>query len=234
MAIHFAQLQNFALAGSGASLGATSITLKSMKDIDGNALSMATAFGTIGFGTLEPGNSTQEEQISFTGLVNNANGTTTLTGVSSVLFISPYTATSGLLKTHPGSTTFIISNTSGFYNQFILSGAGPYSFRFQKRVVTTTQSATPIINTDNTDVANITGLAQDITSMTTNLTGTPNPYDTLFVCITDDGTPRVVSWGAKFEPSLIALPTLTTTATLLIVGFLWNSVTSKWRIVGVV
>ncbi len=45
--------------------------------------------------------------------------------------------------------------------------------RVTKRVSTVTQSATPTINTDNMDVASITGLAQAITSMTTNLSGTP-------------------------------------------------------------
>ncbi len=87
-----------------------------MLGIDGDALTMSGDFGTIGFGTLEPGNSTLEEQISFTGLTNNSNGTTTLTGISSVSFVYPYTKTSGLLKTHAGSTTFVISNTSGFYD----------------------------------------------------------------------------------------------------------------------
>jgi hypothetical protein len=113
----FAQLQPYSLAGSGAIIGATSITLKSMLDIDGNALSMAGTFGDIGYGTIEPGNGDQEEQISFTGLVNNANGTVTLTGVKNVQFVYPYTETSGLAKTHPGSSVFVISNTSGFYNQ---------------------------------------------------------------------------------------------------------------------
>lgn len=113
----FAQLQTFYLAGGGASIGDTSITLQSMTDIDGNALSMSGTFGTKGFGTLEAGNGNLEEQTSFTGLTNNTNGTVTLTGVSNVLFLFPYTETSGLLKTHAGSATFIISNTSGFYNE---------------------------------------------------------------------------------------------------------------------
>lgn len=112
----FAQLQNFSLAGAGAVSGATSITLKSFKTIDGVNLAM-TDFGTIAFGTLEPGNGTAEEQISFTGVTQNSNGTATLTGVSSVLFLSPYTASSGLAKTHAGSTIFVISNTSGFYDR---------------------------------------------------------------------------------------------------------------------
>lgn len=113
----YVQVQDFSLAGAGAVAGATSIILKSFTTIDGALLTM-TDFGAIGFGTLEPGNGTQEEQISFTGVTQNANGTATLTGVSTVLFVDPYTATSGLAKTHPGSTPFIISNTAGFYNKF--------------------------------------------------------------------------------------------------------------------
>lgn len=117
--LKFVQAQNFSLAGSGAVIGATTIILKSFAGIDGALLTM-TDFGSIGFGTLEPGNGTLEEQISFTGVTQNSNGTATLTGVSSVIFIAPYTQTSGLLKTHAGSTTFVISNTAGFYDE--LSG----------------------------------------------------------------------------------------------------------------
>lgn len=113
---NYAQLDPFALSGAGASLGDTSITLKSFQTIDGVNLAMSD-FGSIGFGTLDPGNGALEEQISFTGVVQNANGTATLSGVHSIAFLTPYTSTSGLAKTHAGSTTFVISNTSGFYNQ---------------------------------------------------------------------------------------------------------------------
>lgn len=112
------QAQSFALAGAGAIIGATSITLKSFAGIDGAPLVMAN-FGSVGYGTLEPGNGELEEQISFTGVVQNANGTATLTGIKNVLFIYPYTETSGLAKTHAGSTEFVLSNTSAFYAQFI-------------------------------------------------------------------------------------------------------------------
>ena len=101
--------------------------------------------------------------------------------------------------------------------------------RFTRRVVTVTQSATPAINTDNTDVASITGLAQAITSFTTNLTGTPVDGDMLIVRITDDGTARAITWGAKFEASTIALPTTTVISTMLTVGFIWNTASLKWR-----
>lgn len=76
-----------------------------------------TDFGTKGFMTLEPNAGTQEEQISFSGITQNANGTATLTGVKSVLFVAPYTETSGLAKTHAGGSPAIVSNTSGFYNE---------------------------------------------------------------------------------------------------------------------
>lgn len=113
----FLQTQPYSLAGSGAIIGATSIILKSMTDIDGNLVVFATSFGTKGFATIQPGQGISEEQISFTGITQNSNGTATLTGVSSVTFGYPYTATSGLMKTHAGSTSLIISNTSGFYDE---------------------------------------------------------------------------------------------------------------------
>lgn len=101
--------------------------------------------------------------------------------------------------------------------------------RIIKRVVTVTEAATPAINTDNTDVAVITGLAQAITSMTTGLTGTPVDGDTLVIKITDDGTGRAITWGAKFESSTVTLPLTTVLSTMLTVGFEWNTVTGKWR-----
>lgn len=103
--------------------------------------------------------------------------------------------------------------------------------RVTKRAPAITQSATPVINTDNTDVAHITGLAQAITSMTSSLTGTPVEGDTLRIDITDNGTARAITWGASFEASTVALPTTTVISTRLDVGFVWNTVTTKWRCV---
>lgn len=118
------QNQPTSLAGAGNSIGDTTLILSSFLAIDGTTPLTMAMFGSKGFATLEPGNGTNEEQMSFTGITQNANGTATLTGISTVLFISPYTETSGLTKTHPGGSQFVISNTSGFYNQFaILSDA---------------------------------------------------------------------------------------------------------------
>lgn len=103
--------------------------------------------------------------------------------------------------------------------------------RITRRVVTVTQAATPTINTDNTDVASITGLAQAITSMTTNLSGTPAAGESVIIEITDNGTARAITWGTSFEASTVALPTTTVISAKLTVGFFWNSATSKWRCV---
>lgn len=115
--LKYAQLQPFTLAGSGISIGATTITLTSFLSIDGAPLTMAD-FGTIGYGTLEPNSFQQEEQISFTGITQNLNGSATLTGVKNVDFLYPYTETAGVTKSHAGGVAFVITNTSGFYNTF--------------------------------------------------------------------------------------------------------------------
>jgi hypothetical protein len=128
----YVQAQPFFLAGAGVIVGGSTVTLTSFAQIDGTLLTMAD-FGTIGFGTVEPGNGANEEQICFTGVSQNANGTATLTGVSSVSFVSPYTKTANFQKNHVGGTTFVISNTSGFYDNLVSKNddetiAGIYTF----------------------------------------------------------------------------------------------------------
>lgn len=107
--------------------------------------------------------------------------------------------------------------------------------RIQKLSTTTAGAgATPTINTDTTAYVDFTALAAAITSMTTNLSGTPSRGDTLWVSFTDNGTARAIAWGASFEASTVALPTTTVISTRLDVGFIWNVVTGKWRCVGAV
>lgn len=112
----FVQNQPSTVAGAGSSIGDTTIVLSSFVQIDGTPLTM-TDFGSVGFGTLEPGNGIQEEQICWTGITQNSNGTATLTGLKSVLTVSPYTQTSGLQTSHAGGVQFVVSNTAGFYDK---------------------------------------------------------------------------------------------------------------------
>ena len=99
------------------------------------------------------------------------------------------------------------------------------------RVTTEASSATPTINTDNCDAHSITALATDITSMTTNLSGTPTDFQKLIIRIKDDGTEREIAWGDSFEANGVDLPTTTTDSKLLTVGFIYNG--SKWGCVAV-
>ncbi len=102
--------------------------------------------------------------------------------------------------------------------------------RVTPRVSTTTSSATPTINTDNVDIYGLTAQAADITSFTTNLSGTPTDGQKLWIYIVGTAA-RAITWGASFEASTVALPTTTVTTNRLDVGFVWNAATSKWRCV---
>lgn len=111
--------------------------------------------------------------------------------------------------------------------------SAPTQARLVPRTGTTTSSATPTINTDTVDNYDITALSTAITSMTTNLSGTPTTDQTLWISFTDNGTARAITWGTSFEASTVALPTTTVISTRLDVGFVWNAVTTKWRCVAV-
>lgn len=102
--------------------------------------------------------------------------------------------------------------------------------RITKRVGTTTSSATPTINTDNVDYYSLTAQTADITSFTTNLSGTPTDAQTLWISITGTAA-RAITWGSSFESSTVTLPTTTVSTDRLDVGFVWNASTSKWRCV---
>jgi hypothetical protein len=100
--------------------------------------------------------------------------------------------------------------------------------RVTPRVSTTTSSATPTINTDSVDVYGLTAQAVDITSFSTNLSGTPTDGQLLRIYIVGTAA-RAITWGASFEASTTPLPTTTVTTNRLDVGFVWNAATSKWR-----
>ena len=115
----FVQAQSFQLQASGASAGDTSIVVQSFKYPDGTTNIVTADLGDQCYGTIEPNNGAQEEAIQFTGVTQNAGGTATLTGVSSVGFKYPYTVTSGLAKSHAGGVTFILSNDAALYGNLV-------------------------------------------------------------------------------------------------------------------
>lgn len=106
--------------------------------------------------------------------------------------------------------------------------------RVNPRTTTEISSATPTINTDNTDIHTITALATDITSFTTNLSGTPVNGQKLIIRILDDGTARAITWGASFASRGATLPTTTVLSKYQYNGFIYNSTTSTWDLVATV
>jgi len=106
------------------------------------------------------------------------------------------------------------------------------STRITPRVSTIASAAQPTINTDTTDQFGLTAQAVDITSFTTNLSGTPTNGQKLWIYIVGTAA-RAITWGASFESSTATLPTTTVTTNRLDVGFVWNVATSKWRCVAV-
>ncbi len=100
--------------------------------------------------------------------------------------------------------------------------------RITKRVVTVTVAAAPAINIDNGDIFTITSQNAAITSMTTNLTGTPTSGQKIIIEILDDGTARAITWGASFASGPATLPTTTILSKWLYVGFEYSSSRSKW------
>jgi len=153
--------------------------------------------------------------LGWTGTLSVARGGSgagTLTGVLIGNGTSPFTT-----ATAPSGTIVGTSDTQTLTNK-----------RVTPRITTITSSATPTINTDNCDAVTITALAAAITSMTTNLSGTPSNFDKLIFRIKDDGTARAITWGASFEAVGVALPTTTVISKRLVVGFIYDTVTSKW------
>ena len=105
--------------------------------------------------------------------------------------------------------------------------------RVTRRVTAIASNAAPTINTDSCDFVDITALAAAITSMTTNLSGTPTNGQTLTIRIKDNGTARAISWGTGFEAAGQPLPTTTIISKRLTVGLIFDTTTSKWGCVAV-
>lgn len=101
--------------------------------------------------------------------------------------------------------------------------------RITKRVLSEASSATPSINTDSYDIYKATALAANVTSIT--ISGTPTDGQMLLLSFTDNGTPRTLTPWSSFENSTVAFPTTTVTSTRLDILCIYNTATSKWRVI---
>lgn len=216
LAVSFAsQSQNLVLASPNGSSGTPSFRALVASDIP--ALSYGDALVS---NPLSQFASTSSSQLR--GVISDETGTGALVFATSPTLVTPdlgvATATSINSTTIPSSKTLVTTvDTQTLTNK-----------RITKRVDTVTSSATPTINTDTTDVFTITALATAITSMTTNLSGTPTEGQTLLIRIIDNGTARAITWGASFVSRTATLPTTTVISKYTYVGLIYNSVASKW------
>lgn len=138
------------------------------------------------------------------------------------------THSSGILTLGTGELRITTPGTNSASVPTLGSTSTLTNKRITARITSISSSATPTVNTDNCDCVTITALAATITSMTTNLSGTPNNFDKLIYRIKDDGTPRGITWGASFAAMGVALPTTTVASKVLTVGFIWDSVAGVW------
>lgn len=150
------------------------------------------------------------------GTINWDNSDAILTQAGDVLTLS----SADLKVTTPGNASTSVLTTDG-------TQAMTNKRRTRRLTTTNAPGATPTTNTDNVDVMNFTGLGTAITSMTTNLSGTPVDGDLLEFRFTDDGTARGITWGASFAATTVALPTTTVISTMLRVGFEYSG--STWK-----
>lgn len=95
-------------------------------------------------------------------------------------------------------------------------------------VVSVTQSATPAIDTDNGTIFEIYSLAQAITSLTTNLTGTPVDGQQVCVVFQDNGTARAITYGTSWINESAIAPTTTVISQYLYTYWVWNSAATAW------
>ena len=190
--------------------------------------------------TVQPESGTSDDIDTITGIPDNGEliltvsdlGTDTIvfkhgTGNLSLPGAADITLTTGGVRLYrKGSTVYALGDGVGS-----VTATSTTTFtnkRITKRVTTITSHATPTVNTDNCDAVTITAQAEAITSMTTNLSGTPTNFQPLLFRIKDDGTARAITWGASFEAKGVALPTTTVINKVLTVGFIYDTVTSKW------
>ena len=211
------------VTGTAAGLTAGSATTASTVTTNANLTGPITSSGNATSIASQTGTGTKFVVDTSPTLVTPVLGVATATSINKLTLTQPATSavltiTDGVTATLPSTDTYVgRATTDTLTNK-----------RITKRVTTITSHATPTVNTDNCDVVTITAQGEAITSMTTNLSGTPTNFQTLIFRILDDGTGRAITWGASFEPRGVALPTTTTASKLLTVGFIYDTVDSIW------
>lgn len=221
-------------SGNGITITGNSIAIDTSVTVDKNTVQTLTnktltspTLTTPVLGTPSSGTLTSCTGLPIAGLVAS---TSTSIGVGSIELGAASDTTiarvsAGVISVE-GVTVDTVSATNTLTNK-----------RVTKRLATTNApGATPTTNTDNVDIQQFTGLNAAITSMTTNLSGTPVAGDFVEFMFLDDGSARAITWGASFaNGGLVNLPTTTVLSVMLRVLVQYQTAASlnKWVCVAV-
>lgn len=221
--------QTYALAGTGISSSASTFTLTSFTITQNGKKIQDSEMADTFFGTFEPGSRSRQEFFSCTTVVQNADGTASISGCSRGLSpVTPYTASTSLQFAHGGGTSVIFSNTPQFYDQFTAKGndetiTGQWTFTtFPITASTSIASATTsgIVELATGAEAASSTLSGDITTsklaLHTAISTSSAPSSGNVVVVTgDDGNidPGFVPTGAGSTSTIRTYTSTTTTHT---------------------
>lgn len=102
--------------------------------------------------------------------------------------------------------------------------------RITKRVITTTDDATAVIDVDVTDDYELTAIAN---ATTFTVTGTPTDGQMLFIRIKDAGVAKALTWTMSGGVIGVVLPTTTVAGKWHLIGFKYFTSTTSWKAIAV-
>lgn len=182
-----------------------------------------TSFGT-GVQTAFGANVTGNGGMVLANGASVTNVTITTTTINSATINSPNISTIlnvGTLTLPNSTTTLVGTNTTNtLTNKNILP-----------RVNSAVSVTSPLAwNSNSFDEYQITALAGDLTINAD--AGTPSVGQKIIFSITDDGTPRTLTWttgtSKSFRAAGVQLPTITVASKVLYVGFIYNNAAARW------
>lgn len=123
------------------------------------------------------------------------------------------------------------SSPLGVVNGVTLSGVQTLTNkRITKRVATTTDDASAVIDIDTTDVYELTAIAN---ATTFTATGTPTDGQTLMIRLKDAGVTKNLTWTIIGRSIGVTLPAATTAGKWHYIGLTYNLADTKWHCIAV-
>jgi hypothetical protein len=136
---------------------------------------------------------------------------------------APYTLPTASTTTLGGVK---VDGTSITISNGVISGANT----LVKRVVTTTDDATAVIDVGVTDIYELSAVANATTFSTT---GSPTDGQKLMIRFKDAGTAKALTWDTVFVAIGVTAPTTTVAGKWHYVGCEYNAAATKWHILAV-